>query len=142
MDSRAAAIHAGAMHWLLVATLAICLGLTLLILWGCRQFSPFRHPGETATEGAIVFLPLLFLRFLLLGGVVLTMAWGSFPRLVGALAAHCLVGMSVMYALERWLSVGYEKTRARNAIWAAWFFLVPIAVIAGLWYWAGHETTP
>ena len=120
---------------LLVAALAVCLVLTLLILWGCRPFSPFRHPGVTATEGAIVFLPLLLLRFVILGGVLIALAWGSWLRVGGALLAHFVLGMTVMYALERWLSVGYEKTRARNAFWAAWFFGVPLGVIVVLFCW-------
>ncbi|WP_341529549.1 hypothetical protein WKK05_09695 [Nostoc sp. UHCC 0302] len=113
------------------------LGTTALLFLWSLPLSPFTHPGITANEAAIIFFPVMGLRWLTLGITLALVAinWGRHLNLViGSvigltilvLALHLVLGIINIAIVNAWLSVEPIKTRANNAIYAGIYFGLPM----------------
>ncbi|MEH1970884.1 MULTISPECIES: hypothetical protein [unclassified Nostoc] len=113
------------------------LGTTgLLFLWSL-PLSPFSHPGITANEAAIIFFPVMGLRWLAVASTLalVVIAWGQHLNLatgsvigltILVLALHLVFGLINIGIMNVWLSVEPIKTRATNAVYAVIYFGLPI----------------
>ena len=69
------------------------LGTTALLLFWSLPLSPFTHPGITANEAVIIFLPVMVIRWLALAAalILIVIVWGQ--RL--NLATRWIVGLAI-----------------------------------------------
>lgn len=113
------------------------LGTTALLLLWSLPLSPFTHPGTTANEAAIIFFPVMGLRWLAIASAVtlVIIFWGQRLNLatssvigliVLALALHLIFGLINLGIMNVWLSVEPIKTRTNNAVYAGIYFGLPI----------------
>ncbi|BAZ52275.1 hypothetical protein JMG10_40430 [Nostoc ellipsosporum NOK] len=113
------------------------LGTTgLLFLWSL-PLSPFTYPGTTANEAAIIFFPVMGLRWLSIAStlIIVVMAWGRRLNLATSsvigltilvLALHLILGLVNIGIMNVWLSVEPMKTRTTNAVYAGIYFGLPM----------------
>ncbi|MBH8563855.1 hypothetical protein I8748_16935 [Nostoc sp. CENA67] len=128
------------------------LGTTgLLFLWSL-PLSPFTHPGSTANEAAIIFFPVMGLRWLAIASTItlVVMAWGRQLNLatgsvigltILVLALHLVLGLINIGIMNVWLSVEPIKTRTTNTVYAGIYFGLPtfwILLTAGLMLRLAH----
>lgn len=108
----------------------------LLFLWSL-SFSPFQHPGQTANEAAIIFFPIMILRWLAIGCTIalVAIAWAQQMNLatysliglmIAVVALHLILGLINVAVMNAWLSVEPVRTRSTNAIYVGIYFGLPI----------------
>jgi hypothetical protein len=109
---------------------------TLLFLWSL-SFSPFKHPGQTANEAAIIFFPVMILRWLAIACTIalVAIAWAQQMNLatysliglmIAVLALHLILGLINIAIMNAWLSVEPVRTRSTNAIYVGIYFGLPV----------------
>ncbi|WP_414571744.1 hypothetical protein [Nostoc sp. CCY 9925] len=113
------------------------LGTTALLFFWSLPISPFTHPGTTANEAAIIFFPVMGIRWLALASTLflLVIAWGQYLNLevvsvisliIFVLGLHFILGIINVAIMNVWLSVEPIKTRTNNAVYAGIYFGLPI----------------
>jgi hypothetical protein len=111
----------------------------LLLLWSL-PLAPFTTPGMPANEAAIIFFPVMFLRWVALATLLYysTLQWCtrlslSPPWSVGLVAAvlllHGVLGVINLGVLNLWLSVSESKTRMTEIICVVFYFGLPLSVL-------------
>ncbi len=116
------------------------LGTTALLLFWSLPLSPFTHPGITANEAVIIFLPIMVIRWLALAAalILVVIFWGQRLNLatrwivglvIVVLALHFVLGLINLGVMNVWLSIDDTKTRATNAIYAGIYFVMPTLLL-------------
>lgn len=111
----------------------------LLLLWSL-PLSPFTTPGMRANEAAIVFFPVMLLRWVTLATLLyrvtlqrctqlsFSMQW-SVVIIVAVLLLHVVLGVINLGILNLWLSVSESKTRMTEIVCVVLYFGIPLSVL-------------
>ena len=116
------------------------LGTTALLLLWSLPLSPFTHPGITANEAVIIFLPIMVIRWLALAAALMLVVilWGQRLNLatrwivglaIAVLALHFVLGIINLGVMNVWMSIDDTKTRTTNAIYAGVYFGLPTLLL-------------
>jgi hypothetical protein len=119
------------------------LGLTAILLLWHLPFAPFSTPGAKANEAVFVFLIAMALRWVILAGLVVSVARGWASRLslrglpraglvIGTLTLHLLLGLLNLGVWNAWLSRYPEHTPRGDSLLAAAYFSIPSLMLAAL----------
>ncbi|MFN6515014.1 MAG: hypothetical protein RMY29_010990 [Nostoc sp. CreGUA01] len=110
---------------------------TALLFFWSLPMSPFTHPGMKANEAAIIFFPVMGIRWLALASTLFlaAIAWGQYLYseaisiiylAIFVLVLHFVFGLINVVIMNLWLSVEPIKTRTTNAIYAVIYFGLPM----------------
>ncbi len=113
------------------------LASTALLFFWSLPMSPFTHPGMKANEAAIIFFPVMGIRWLGLASTLflVAIAWGQYlyseaisiiSLAIFVLGLHFILGVINIVIMNLWLSVEPIKTRTTNAIYAVIYFGLPM----------------
>jgi hypothetical protein len=106
---------------------------TVLLFYWAQELPPF-NPAGRASEGAIIFFPVMLIRWGLLAvclGIVTWLlarglgGWWKAGLLGAVLAVHGVLGVVNVMVLNAWFSVTVEKTAAVEKALVATFFGLP-----------------
>jgi hypothetical protein len=131
----------------------VALLLTALLLIWHLPSSPFSSPGARANEAAVVFLMAMSVRWLLLAGLIIVIAWTWSHRLrlpgwtsagllLGLCALHLLLGLLNAVLWNAWLGAGGTHTPTGDGLLAGVYFLNPTLVLLALGASAWSLPTP
>lgn len=111
----------------------------LLLLWSL-PLAPFATPGIQANEAAIVFFPVMLLRWVTLAILLYqsTLQWctqfslskqWSIISVVAVLLLHMVLGVINLGILNLWLSETESKTRTTEIVCVVLYFGIPLSVL-------------
>jgi hypothetical protein len=122
-----------------IAWAGAALATVLLLVWSW-ELAPFSWPGMRANEGAIVFFPVMAVRWTALAACLSIGAWVLIRKWLGGvgwgigvmsglLVVHLVLGLVNVGVMNAWLSVEPEKTRGTMWGLVAVFFGLPVVTM-------------